>query len=360
MKTEISAQLLDWYDHHSRVLPWRDVTDPYAIWVAEVMLQQTRVDTVIPYYQRWLQRFPTIRALADADQQQVLSLWEGLGYYSRARNLHKAARLVMDRHNGRIPADPAELGSLPGIGKAGAADILSIAFGQDIAAVDGNIRRVIARLFKIELELGSPAFEVQIQSLVDDHLPPGRAGDYNQAWMDLGATICLPEHPHCVECPLRQFCLGLQAGQADELPIRKAKAAVPVYTVTAGILRRQTDGKTEVLITRRPEDGLLGGMWEFPGGKCEPGETLPDCLRRELREELDIEVRVMDRLGTYRHAYTHFKVVLTAFFVELDSGQPRPLASSELAWASLEKLAGYPMGKIDRMISRDLNNPTQS
>lgn len=350
MKSDLAARLLDWYRRNRRDLPWRQTVDPYSIWVAEIMLQQTRVDTVIPYYERWLHEFPSVAALAAADQQEVLTQWEGLGYYSRARNLHKAARLMVERHDGQVPDDLKELLALPGLGKASSADILSIAFGQDIAAVDGNIRRVIARLFNIQTEQGTPVFETAVQQIVDEHLPPGEAGDYNQAWMDLGATVCLPTRPACADCPLAIFCQARQLGKQAERPVKKARAVVPTYIVTAGILRRAE----QVLIARRPQDGLLGGLWEFPGGKIQDGETLPDCLRRELQEELGIEVGVGEQLGVYRHAYTHFKVVLHAFLIDEFSSEPRPLQASGLAWVSVADLATYPMGKIDRMISRDL------
>ncbi len=354
MKTELSAALLDWYQVNRRILPWRNTNDPYPIWVAEIMLQQTRVDTVIPYYQRWLDRFPTIQALASASQQDVLSAWEGLGYYSRARNLHRSAQIICQKYNGILPANRAELESLPGIGQAGSADILSIAFGQDHASVDGNIRRVIARLFAIQTKLGSPEFEKTVESIVKTHLPPGLAGDYNQAWMDLGATICLPDRPECTRCPLRSFCLANSQQEPAAYPRRKVKPAVPSIVVTAGVIQQKVDGAQRVLITRRPPNGLLGGMWEFPGGKQEPGETLPECLARELAEELGVQVQVGEELGSFRHAYTHFKVLLYAFHCDILAGEPRPIHASDLVWVSVADLPAYPMGKIDRMISRKL------
>lgn len=354
MKTEFSTRLLNWYAVHQRSLPWRDTTDPYAIWVAEIMLQQTRVDTVLPYYFRWMERFPTVASLAAATQQQVLQTWEGLGYYSRARNIHKTAQILVEKYHGQIPSDRKTLDTLPGIGKAGSADILSIAFGQDFASVDGNIRRVIARLFNIDTELGSLSFEAAVQAKVDEHLPPGQAGDYNQAWMDLGATICTSDQPLCEQCPFTDLCQAKQLQLQHKLPVRKVKLPVPVYTVAAGIIRRGYNPGKQVLISRRPADGLLGGMWEFPGGKIADGETLPECLVRELNEELGITVQVGEQQGIYRHAYTHFKVILHAFFCQIQTGDPKPIQSSELAWVDLSDLVHYPMGKIDRMISEKL------
>ncbi len=243
MHSEISKRLLDWYAVHARDLPWRKTDDPYAIWVAEIMLQQTRVDTVLPYYERWLKRFPDIQSLASSNQQDVLQRWEGLGYYSRVRNFHRAAQIIVHDFGGSIPGDSAILLTLPGIGKAGAADIASIAFGNDIGSVDGNIRRVVSRLLDLTEPVGSRAFENKVQEFIDAHLPPGKAGDYNQAWMDLGSSICTTDHPACDACPLNEFCLARKNGTQPIRPVRKIKVAIPEITVTAGILlddRRNT------------------------------------------------------------------------------------------------------------------------
>lgn len=344
----ISAALLAWYARHGRVLPWRGETDAYKIWVSEIMLQQTRVETVIPYYTRWLERFPTLAALASASQQEVLQAWEGLGYYSRGRNLHRAAGEVMVKHGGNLPASLEELRRLPGIGEYTAAAIASIAFGRDAAALDGNIRRVLARLFDLQSALKSPEFEQQVRELAQALLPPGRAGDYNQALMDLGATLCTPRTPGCARCPLMDFCLARQRGVQEQRPVREKHPPVPLYTVTAAIIRR--DGR--LLLARRPQQGLLGGLWEFPGGKVEEEESLPACLQRELREELGVEVTVGEELGIFRHAYTHYRVRLHAFSCTLVSGEPQPIQPSALAWVSPQELDSYPMGKIDRQIAR--------
>jgi A/G-specific adenine glycosylase len=351
MKSELTTKLLDWYSVHQRDLPWRKSTDPYSSWVAEIMLQQTRVDTVIPYYLQWLDLFPSISVLAVASQQDVLNAWEGLGYYSRARNMHAAARIIVEKHNGQVPSNRSDLEKLPGIGKFSAADLLSIAYGQDMAAVDGNVRRVIARLFNIDLVSGSPEFEKCVQSIVDDNLPSGQAGDYNQAWMDLGAMICLPDKPACSDCPLSLYCQAYTLGNQSLRPVPKTKPIIPTYIVTAGIISRKREDRQQVFIARRPESGLLGGMWEYPGGKQEAGESLPECLIRELQEEIGIQVLVGQELGVFRHAYTHFKVILHAFFCRIASGEPSPIQASEITWCDLDHLSDYPMGKLDRMIS---------
>ncbi len=352
MISEISRRLLEWYDRHARQMPWRGVGDAYAVWISEIMLQQTQVDTVIPYYQRWMRRFPTLTQLAAASEQEVLQLWEGLGYYSRARNLLKAAHQVIKMYGGELPANRRELQSLPGIGPYTAGAIASIAFGLDEATLDGNIRRVMARLFNVEIPARSPEGEKMLWNLVSEHLPFGWAGDYNQALMDLGATVCTPSSPACQICPLKTFCQAFALGVQNERPILPVRAAVPHYTVTAAVIKNEKD---EYLLAQRPPDGLLGGLWEFPGGKLEDGESLPDGLKREIREELAASIEVGAAFGVYRHAYTHYKVTLHAFLCRLTTGSmPQALEASELCWVPPGQLSLYPMGKIDRQIARRL------
>ena len=345
--TEFSELILDWYACHGRDLPWRGHPDPYAVWVSEIMLQQTRVEAVIPYFERWMERFPNVRALAAASEQEVLSLWEGLGYYSRARNLYKAARIVVDNYGGELPQDLTALRKLPGIGRYTAGAIASMAFGLDAATMDGNLRRVFARVFDVAEPADAPAGERILWALVERHLPKGLAGDYNQALMDLGATLCLPRNPACLLCPLRELCRVRVLGIQEQRPVLKLKTAVPHYIVTVAVLRR--DGK--ILLAKRPSKGLLGGMWEFPGGKVERGESLEACLTREIREELGAEVRVGEAFGIYQHAYTHFRITLHAFLCELMDGEPKPVEVAGLSWVFPTELGNYPMGKVDRQIA---------
>jgi A/G-specific adenine glycosylase len=348
--TEFSEQLLKWYTRQGRKLPWRGSLNPYAVWVSEIMLQQTRVETVIPYFERWMERFPSIADLAAASEQEVLSVWEGLGYYSRARNLHKAAMIVMEEYGGELPSDLKALHSLPGIGRYTVGAIASMAFGQDAATLDANLRRVFARVFNMAQAADSTAGEDILWKLAETHLPKGQAGDYNQALMDLGATICQSKKPRCLLCPLSGLCQAYQLGIQEQLPVLKPKAEVPHYTVTAAVIQR--NGK--VLLAKRPSKGLLGGMWEFPGGKIEKDETLEDCLKREIREELDVSIQVGESFGVYQHAYTHFRITLHAFLCKLSEGEPKPIDAAELAWVSPSILQQYPMGKVDRQIARTL------
>lgn len=352
MIAELSALILDWYGKFGRVLPWRSNPRPYSVWVSEIMLQQTRVETVLPYYERWMQRFPAVPGLANAGLHEVLQIWEGLGYYSRARSLHKTAQILMLDHNGQLPDDPAALKRLPGIGPYTAAAILSIAFNRDIAAIDGNIRRVYSRLLDITAPLKTRENEHLVGRAARDHLPPGKAGDFNQALMDLGACICIPARPLCAECPVSAQCLARQRNVQEHRPVVIPREPIPSFLVVAAVI----ENNGAVLIARRPENGLLGGLWEFPGGKVEAGETFSSALSRELREELAVEITVGLPRGVYRHAYTHFRVELHAFSCKLISGLPRPLQASEIRWVELADLSNHPMGKIDRQISRRLQS----
>jgi A/G-specific adenine glycosylase len=353
-----TSPLLTWYATRKRDLPWRETSrspgeppDPYAIWVSEIMLQQTRVDTALPYYERWMTRFPTIESLAAADQQDVLNAWEGLGYYTRARNLHKAAQLLVREYNSHLPTTLNALRKIPGIGPYTAGALASLAFGLDEPVVDGNVRRVLARLFHLTEPSDTPAGTRRLWELAAAHLPPGRAADYNQALMELGALVCTPRNPNCAECPVQTSCTAYSIGDQEQLPVLKPKAPIPHYTVAAAVIHQNG----HIFLGQRPQDGLLGGLWEFPGGKLEPGEDLPACLKREIREELDVDIEVGEPFGIYTHTFTHFRVTLHAFSCTLaGESEPRPLGVTALAWVPPDRLPDYPMGKIDRQIAKRL------
>ncbi len=301
--------LLSWFAANRRDLPWRRRRTPYRVWVSEVMLQQTRVETAVPYYLRFLRRLPTLASLAAADLQAVLKLWEGLGYYQRARNLHQAARRVMAEHGGRIPADAARFGSLPGAGEYLTAAVLSIAAGLPLAAVDGNVLRVWARRAGLRADIGSAATRRRVRDALQEIIPRDRPGDFNEAMMELGALVCTPRRPSCPECPLASSCRARSLGLTEKIPVRKKARFVPTHRVAVAALVRGD----RFFVQQRPEGGHLGGLWEFPGGKAKPGEDLEEALRRELREELNIGTDILAELDTVRHAYSHFAVVLTLF-----------------------------------------------
>lgn len=347
-RINLTARLLAWYADHRRDLPWRRTRDPYRIWVVEVMLQQTQVTTVLPYYARFMARFPTVKALAAASLDDVLKLWEGLGYYGRARHLHAAAQRVVAEFGGQIPDTMEGLLSLPGIGRYTAGAVLSIASGQDLPAPDGNVRRVLCRVFAIEEDVTRGAGQRRLWQLAQSLLPPGQAGDFNQALMDLGAMVCTHRAPLCHLCPLADECLAYQMGLQEQFPVRGPRRAVPHYEVTAGVV---WNGDGLFLIAQRRPEGLLGGLWEFPGGKREPNETLEDCLRRELAEELDIKVAVDAPLTVVQHAYTHFRITLHAFHCRLVGGQrPRALDCADWAWIAIDDVERYAFSAADHKI----------
>ncbi|HOG48449.1 MAG TPA: A/G-specific adenine glycosylase [Anaerolineae bacterium] len=337
----VARDLLAWFAQARRDLPWRHTRDPYRIWVAEIMLAQTQVARVLGYYERFLERFPSVAALAAAPLGEVLKAWEGLGYYARARHLHRAAQEIMARHGGRFPEDPAAVRALPGVGAYSAAAILSIAFGRDEAALDGNVRRVLARLFC----LPAPG-EAALRALAAGLLPHGRAGDFNQAMMDLGATVCTPRRPGCDACPLAAHCRAHAEGREAGFPAPRPRRALPHYDVCAAVIEHEG----RLLIAQRPAEGLLGGLWEFPGGKVEPGETLEDCLRREIREELAVEIAVGAPVATVEHAYTHLRITLHAFRCRLLSGEPQAVAAASRRWVRPGELERYAFSAADRQV----------
>jgi len=349
--SRLASRLLTWYRQHGRSLPWRGATDPYAVWVSEIMLQQTRVETVIPYFETWMRLFPTITDLAKASEQDVLNAWEGLGYYSRARNLHKAAQIVHEQYAGKLPRDLSALRKLPGIGRYTVGAIASIAFGMDEPTLDGNLRRVFARLFDVSEPAHSSAGEKILWELAAEHLPKGLAGDYNQALMDLGATICLPKNPRCLICPLMEICVSRANGTQEKRPVSKPKKETPHYFHAAGVIVRQIADAPheEVLLAKRPSKGLLGGMWEFPNGRVEeePAEGLESALETGYR----LKVQRNEALGVVQHAYTHFRVTVHAYRCELVSMSN----NKSLKWVKLMELDDYPMGKVDRQIARMLD-----
>ncbi len=346
--------LLRWHTAHRRDLPWRRTRDPYRIWVSEVMLQQTRVVAAIPYYERFIVRFPTVQALAEADISEVLALWQGLGYYARARSLHRAARLVMERHGGRLPSERAALLALPGIGTYTAGALLSFAFGQDAVALDGNLKRILARVFDYPDEIHRPAAQATLEGYAQALVPHGRARAFNEALMDLGASVCLPRVPRCEACPIAVYCLARARGLEQLRPVRVRRGAVPSLSMLAAYLPRE-DGRW-LMVRRRPQ-GLLGGLWELPTFALPPEaqEPLAASLATALYRELGLQAHMGDALFCVAHAYTHLRVQVCVYGGSA-SGEPALDAHETwdaLRWLARDELPAYGLtGVAVRILER--------
>ena len=341
----LSRRLLQWYAQHARDLPWRRTHDPYAIWVSEIMLQQTQVETVKPYFQRWMESFPTVDSLASAALDDILRHWEGLGYYSRARHMKRAAELIVSQHNGHFPSSIEEIRQLPGVGPYTAAAIASIAVNVDAAVVDGNVKRVLARVCGYRGDVKTPRGLRDLQAIADQALAIGQAGDYNQAVMDLGATICTPRKPRCDLCPLNTLCVARLEGSQNEIPVATRRREPVDRQALIGVVHRGDS----VWIVRRDER-LLGGLWSFPSIEVQDSASAEAELKQHLERQLGQAVgpfsTLLERL---QHTYTHFR--LTARVVRCDIlGAGAPTAENA-RWISLDEIADMPMGRIDRAVA---------
>ncbi|WP_462326665.1 A/G-specific adenine glycosylase [Desulfobaculum sp.] len=334
----IAATLVDWFHANQRPLPWRKTYSPYHVWVSEIMLQQTQMDRAVPYFERWMTRFPDVPTLAAASEDDVLKYWEGLGYYSRARNIRKAARIIMDEHGGAFPTDVGGLLALPGVGPYTAGAIASLAYQQDVPAIDANVERVFARLFDID----TPVKEKDAKRAVADHadrlLPPGGARDFNQAVMEFGALVCTPRAPRCEACPLSAQCEAYRLGIVAHRPVPGKRQDITPLSIVAGVLLHEG----RFFIQKRLEDSVWGGLWEFPGGSIEDGETPEQAAVREFREETDFRVSVVDKIDVVRHGYTRYRITLHCFLLSLDGPGTTPYltAASEYRWSTSEGLDG--------------------
>jgi len=339
-KEKIQTKLLRWFKKNGRDLPWRKTRDPYAIWISEIMLQQTQVETVIPYYNKFLKSFPTIHHLAKSDLSKVLKVWEGLGYYSRARNLHEASKIIANHSNGKIPDKLKDLLNLPGIGRYTAGAILSIAYNKKAPILDGNVKRVLSRLFVVS---GNPKkTEEFLWPLSESLIPKGSPGAFNQALMDLGSMTCTPKNPNCLSCPLKNLCQGYLSGKPESYPLRSVKKKVPHIEAIAAVIQKH--GK--VLLRQRPPKGLLGGLWEFPNWPIDGKKDLKEYLRLKVKSDFGLKVKCKENLGPFKQTYSHFKLTLHVFKCDALEGRGKG------KWVSIKKLDRLPMSRIHRRISQ--------
>ncbi len=348
-KKEIQAKLLQWFKKNKRDLPWRKIRDPYAIWVSEVMLQQTQVATVIPYYQTFLKIFPTAHHLAKADLSKVLKIWEGLGYYSRARNLHRASQVVRNRFHGIIPDNLKDLLSLPGIGRSTAGAILSFAFQKEAPILDGNAKRVISRLFAVSYNPAKGKTEDRLWKISESLIPKGFSNPFNQALMDLGSMLCTPREPRCSVCPLCHLCRGKASGEPERFPTKTIRKKIPhIEAISAVILK---NGK--VLLQQRPPKGLLGGLWEFPNWRIEEKQRLKLKLRSYIQKDMEMNVEVKESIGPFRQTFSHFKLTLHVYHCQAIDGEGRG------KWVFPKGLPLFPMSRIHRRIAEKIDGETQ-
>ena len=334
----ISQDILYWYDNNKTEMPWRDEADPYKVWLSEIMLQQTQVTTVIDYYYRWINRFPTISDVANASVDEILKYWEGLGYYSRARNFYASCKEI-DKKGGSVPKGMEEFQNLKGVGPYIAAAVQSISFNEPVSVVDGNVNRVASRFnaYKTPADKNKKAIKMFMDSILDIDRP----GDFNQAVMDLGRYICKPRNPLCSECPIHSSCIANQKSEQELYPIKVKSKPIPHYDVAVGII----SNGSKLLITKRKEDGLLGGLWEFPGGKMKSNESPKQAIKREIKEELSIQIKTKDIIAQVEHKYSHFSVSINAIHCMYNGGDVELNGPTEYKWINPTNLSKYAFPK---------------
>lgn len=349
----IPEKLTAWFTTHQRILPFRENKDPYRIWVSEIMLQQTQVDTVLPYYDRFLKAFPNVRALAEADEDAVFKLWEGLGYYSRARNLLRCARALVDHHDGIFPTDPSSAISLPGIGPYTAGAVLSIAYNLKIPAVDGNVMRVISRLYGLQEDIAAPSTRKNIEKIVLT-LIPDNAGDFNQGLMELGALICTPQNPKCGQCPLSDECVAMARNLQGQLPVKKKKSPSPTLQVAAGILHQ---GGRYLFV--RNSEGLLSGLWGFPLTVGDTAEDARGNLLKTVIEGYGCPIEQIEPMGTAKHVFSHKTWKITVYHINVGSALHEGATeytepNVETKWLKREEIAELAISTAFRKIMKFL------
>ena len=342
--------LLKWYDKQNIKFPWRNISNPYHIWVSEIMLQQTQVKTVIPYFEKWIKNFPTIESVANANDEEIFKNWEGLGYYKRALNLRQACIEIMN-NEGLLYSTSDQLIKLKGIGDYTASAIASIAFNEVTPAVDGNVKRIMSRLLCIDQTKAKS--NIKIKEILNKNISQMRPGDFNQALMDLGRTICIPKNPNCISCPINSICKAYKTEKVECYPIKSNKIKkLPHHNIGVGIVWN----KNKLLITKRKKNQLLGGLWEFPGGKVKNNESIKNCIKREIKEELDIQVSVKSYITKVKHQYSHFKITLYVYNCTFISGELKCVEVDDWKWINTSEFDKYPFPKANHHIFPKLQN----
>ena len=350
--------LLDWFDKNARPLPWRKKYLPYEVWVSEIMLQQTQVNTALPYFERWMKELPTLEHLAKSDEKKVLKLWQGLGYYSRARNLHASAKFIMEKYNGVFPSNHQIILSLKGIGRYSAGAISSIAFNQETPIVDGNVLRVLSRVYAIDKPIDVEKNKAIFWELEEKLIPKGKARFFNQALMELGALVCSTRNPACAVCPIKNFCLAYIKDTAENYPVRQKKKKTVKIAASALILKK--DGK--YLIWKRPLGQIMGGLWEFPEWKLAQNKIMaPEESRKKtiplVEKEFSIKPKYMEYLGSIKRNYTYFNEKLDTFLIELRNGSKNwePKTDWSAAWVTEKEFEKYPFSSAHSKITKLLS-----
>ena len=335
---KVSKNLYTWYQSKNYDFPWRMTNDVYKIWISEIMLQQTQVSTVINYYNNWIEKFPNIKILANSQIDDVLKSWEGLGYYRRAHNIHETAKIIMCRYNGQFPSDFNILLKLKGVGDYTASAIMSIGYNKAYPAIDGNLKRVVARLAGIE---DFKNIVNKSKDYVQQLMFNGYVSEINQSLMDLGREICFPKDPKCRICPVKNYCFANKNNAIEKFTIKNKSNKKPIYDVSVGMIWK----KNKILISKRKKDGLLGGLWELPGGKKEKKESFSECLEREIYEELNINVQIHKTIGVVKHHYSHFGINMKGYHCNFKSGKICSNTSDGIKWIDLKDIEKYPFPK---------------
>jgi A/G-specific adenine glycosylase len=342
MQKIIIRRLLKWYEKNRRDLPWRNTRDIYSIWISEIMLQQTQVATVIPFYTRFMETFPSLSDLIRAGEEDILKIWQGLGYYSRVHNLMRAIKLIQQKYNATIPENPVEFRELPGVGDYIAAAVLSIARGIPLAAVDGNVLRVSCRFYALPMDIRNPKTRIRITKYLQKIIPARNPGDFNQAMMELGSGVCRSKKTLCRSCPISVQCQAFQSDRVADFPKKSSKKKIPEYNVSLAVIVNHK----RFFIQKRPSKGHLGGMWEFPGGKAGDHESPEETLLRECQEELKVKPIILEKMAFIKHAYTHFKVNLSFFLCEIPDGQVIE-SRQPYCWINLQQIKDFPFPRAN-------------